>query len=368
MAELPTVLFVAVPAPLGGSNRSLATLLTSLDGQVNRVLASPAFGDFRDLVVAEGLADEVVDLPRKPGSPLDRFLRLVGGAKIAWWVIRNRGRLAAIHANALTGLNLSLPGALVNGGPTVVWIHDPVGSTWGRILGPAVRRLIPGLRIAAVSRTAESVAVDNGLCDPDDAAIVPNPISATEVLGKSASRQGTDLTIGLLGGSSHRKGFDLLPAVARQLQNESINWKLFVTQLQDAGSRAVWAELALLPEGLIGHPGKLTNVAEAYAQLDLVFCPSRNESFCRVAAEAMLNGIPVVASDIQPLRDLLGDDEAGILFPTGDSMAAAQAFKTLIDDAQMRKRMGERGRARAQKFTPDEIARQLMSLYGVSDR
>ncbi len=39
----------------------------------------------------------------------------------------------------------------------------------------------------------------------------------------------------------------------------------------------------------------------------------------------MLNGIPVVASDIEPLRELLGDDEAGLLFPPGDAVAAAAA-------------------------------------------
>ena len=38
-----------------------------------------------------------------------------------------------------------------------------------------------------------------------------------------------------------------------------------------------------------------------------------------MAAEAMLNGIPVVGSDIPPIRDLLGDGEAGLLFAVGDT-------------------------------------------------
>ncbi len=350
---------------MGGSNRSLVTLLTSLEGQVNRVLASPSFGDFRDAIVADGLAEELVELPRKPGSPVDRVLRIYGGLKIATWVLRNRSRLSAIHANALTGLNLSLPGAILSRRPVVVWIHDPVGSKWGRIFGPIVRRLIPNLRIAAVSRTAESVAVLNRLCDEGDARIVPNPISADEVLAPHPAPQRDVITIGLLGGSSYRKGFDLLPSVAGKLLDEPVHWILFMTKLPDAESQSVWAQLDTLPDGLISHPGKVTNVAEAYAQVDLVFCPSRNESFCRVAAEAMMNGLPVIASDIQPLQDLLGDDAAGILFPTGDSDAAAAAISTLVRDHGMRTRMGDEGRRRSNEFMPDGIAHQLMGLYGL---
>lgn len=233
-------------------------------------------------------------------------------------------------------------------------------------MGPIIRRLNLDLRIAAVSRTAELVAVENGLCNPGDARIVPNPISADEVLATSDNRKSDVVTVGLLGGSSHRKGFDLLPAVAGQLLDQPVEWTLFMARVPNADSEDVWAELALLPDGLIAYPGRVTDVAEAYAQVDLVFCPSRNESFCRVAAEAMMNGLPVVASDIQPLQDLLGDNEAGILFPTGDSDAAATAIKTLVNDSAMMSRMGDRGRVRSNQFVPGAIAGQLLDLYGLA--
>ncbi len=365
MSDLPTILFVAVPAPMGGSNRSLATVLASLDGKVNRVLASPSFGAFRDVVEANGLAEELIDLPRKPGSYVDRWLRIVGGLKVAAWVLRNRSRVTAIHANALTGLNLSIPGAILSRRPVVVWVHDPIGSKWGRFFGPIIRRLMPDLRIAAVSRTAEAVAVENGLCARGDAEIIPNPISADEVLATRVARDPDALTIGLLGGTSARKGFDLLPAVAGQLLDQPVRWKLFMARKADSDSGSVWAKIDRLPDGLVSNPGRLTNVAEAYAQTDKVFCPSRNASFCRVAAEAMMNGLPVVASDIRPLQDLLGDDQAGILFPTGNSDAAVAAIKALANNPAMRERMGEEGRLRSKDFMPEGIARQLMNVYGI---
>jgi len=364
--QLPTVLFVATPAALGGSNRSLVTLLNSLEGRVNRVLAAPPFGSFLELVERQGLADEYVMLPRKPDHSLDRVLRLLGGAKIAWWAVRNRRRLSAIHANAITGLNLSTPAAILTQRPTVVWIHDPVGSRWGTRLGPVLRKLLPKLELAAVSATAESVAVENGLCDPGDATIVPNPIDPTEVVAPDRKTGETPLHIGILGGASHRKGFDLLPDVVEGLADLPVTWKLYVYLGPSDENRDVWTRLDEFPRSLVDPVGKTPNVREAYADLDIVFCPSRAESFCRVAAEAMMNGIPVVGSDIDPLKALLGNDEAGLIFPSTDIPAAIAALRKLAQDPALRNSLGETGRARAARFAPEEIAEELTDLYGIT--
>ncbi len=367
MESLPTVLFVATPAALGGSNRSLVTILDQLEGRVHRVLAAPPRGTFPDLVRRDGLADEYVDLPRRPGHPLDRVIRLTASGKIGWWAWRNRRRLSAIHANALTGLNLAAPAALLSGAPTVVWIHDPVGSRWGARLGPILRRVLPRLRIAAVSPTAEAVAVENGLCDVGDAAIVANPIAPAEVLAASP-RDGTPpLHIGFVGGATHRKGFDLLPTVIAAMTDLSVVWKLYVFLEPNPDNADVWQELERFPETLVDPVGKTPDVAGLYGNLDLVFCPSRAESFCRVVAEAMMNGLPVVGADIPPIRALLGDDEAGLLFPSGDAAAAIAALRTLVSDAALRTRLGAAGRRRAGVFAPEAITNELVALYGITD-
>ena len=87
--------------------------------------------------------------------------------------------------------------------------------------------------------------------------------------------------------------------------------------------------------GGLSIEGKFTDVRDAYARCDVVVCPSVLDSFCRVAAEAMLNGLPVVGSDLPPIRDLLGDDEAGLLVPSGDVEAAAKAVARLVDDPEL---------------------------------
>ena len=363
--ELPTILFVATPAALGGSNRSLATLLTALDGRVNRVLAAPPFGPFIEFARSEGLADEYIDLPRRPRHPLDRFLRLAAGLVIAWWAVRNRRRLSAIHANALTGLNLAAPAALLTQATTVVWIHDPVGSRWGARLGPVLRKLLPKLRLAAVSPTAERVAVENGLCDAGDAVIVANPIDPDEVLARRHRGGTLPLNIGILGGATERKGFDMMPDVIRNLDDVPVRWKLHVFLEPLDENREVWEELAEFPPSLVDPAGKRADVSEVYADLDIVFCPSRAESFCRVAAEAMMNGLPVVGSDIEPLVALLGNDEAGLVFPSGNVAAAAAALRKLAADPELRSSLGAAGKRRAEKFRPEVITQELIELYGL---
>ena len=362
---LPTVLFVATPAPLGGSNRSLVNVLRGLEGRANRVLAAPKGGSFVALTREEAIVDEYVDLPRWPGRRMDRFLRIGGGLIIGWFALRNRRRLTAIHANALTGLNLSLFAALVSRRPTIVWIHDPVGSVWGRRLGPILRRLLPSLRIAAVSETAESVAVENGLCDAGSAAIIPNPIDPSEMLADE-HRGGADrLHVGFVGGATPRKGFDLLPELVRRTEDLPIIWKLYVLLEPRPGNAAVWEALEEFSSERIVPVGKLADVKAVYADLDIVFIPSRAESFCRVAAEAMLNGLPVLGSDIPPLVSLLGDDEAGLLFASEDLDGAEVGLRRLVGDAELRSSLGVQGRERAAQFTPERITNQLADLYGV---
>lgn len=77
-----------------------------------------------------------------------------------------------------------------------------------------------------------------------------------------------------------------------------------------------------------------------------------------------MNGLPVAGSDIPPLRALLGEDEAGLIFPSEDVAAAAAAIRRLVEDDALRRKLGDEGRERARSLAPDAIAAQLMTLYG----
>ncbi len=368
MTQRRHVLFVAGPAPLGGSNRSLVTLLEALEGRVTRVLAAPGWGEFVAMVRDRGAADVYVDLPkvrrrhRDVPAVVRRVVQVAASARVVLAAARYRRQLLTIHANATTGLNIALPAAVLTRTPVTVWVHDPVGSDWGRRLGPIWRRLLPQVTWAAVSDIATQVAVEHGLCRASDVSIVPNPIDPRDVV--TETRQHNErVTIGYLSPPTWRKGFDLLPEMVTALADLPIDWKLFSNRNPSDFNRPVWDVLDRLPN--VTQEESHADVRRVYAQCDIVLVPSRQESFSRITAEAMLNGIPVVATDLQPIHDML-ESGAGGVFPVGDAAAAAAQVRRFAVDASLRRAAGEEGVRHAQRFSPAAVTDQMLRLYGVA--
>lgn len=80
--------------------------------------------------------------------------------------------------------------------------------------------------------------------------------------------------------------------------------------------------------------------------MDVCVLCSRMEGLPRVALEAMLAGKPVVGSAVTGTRELVVDEETGLLYPHGDVPALTAALQRLLADAGLRQRMGEAGRRR----------------------
>jgi glycosyltransferase involved in cell wall biosynthesis len=78
--------------------------------------------------------------------------------------------------------------------------------------------------------------------------------------------------------------------------------------------------------------------------LDIFVLPSLFEGFGVAAAEASATGLPVIASRVQGLPDVVVDGETGILVPPADPRALADAIASLVHDPARRRAMGEAGR------------------------
>lgn len=370
--ERRTVLFVSVPTGVGGSTRSLATVLGSLEGDATRVLAGPAIGKFVALVDAQHGAEQRLPIIAHQRS-LRPLRRAWAAVRLAAWAVRHRRELAAIHANGLKELSLALPAAALSRVRLVVWVHNFLLPPSVKLLGRLWRRVLPrcDVRWAAVSPLAADLAAGAGLVAREDVAIVPNPIDPADVVPAPGGRRPADgpggiVTVAYLGAPRAYKGFADLPAIVKAVDAAApYRWLVF-SHPTDLDLAATWHRLrALEAEGRLTIRGKLTDVREAYACCDVVVCPSVRESFCRVAAEAMLNGLPVVGTALDPIRALLGDDEAGVIVPVGDPTAAGAAIARLVDDPRLRARLGATGRERAAAFAPETVRRQLLDLYGV---
>jgi glycosyltransferase involved in cell wall biosynthesis len=104
------------------------------------------------------------------------------------------------------------------------------------------------------------------------------------------------------------------------------------------------------------------DVRNVFGRIDALLVPSLSESFCRIAAEAMLNRLPVVASDLPAIREVCGGDGA-LFFTPGSADAAVAQVERLVTDPALESRLVEEGLRRAQRFAPDVIAMQLVARY-----
>jgi glycosyltransferase involved in cell wall biosynthesis len=86
-------------------------------------------------------------------------------------------------------------------------------------------------------------------------------------------------------------------------------------------------------------------VAAALAQTDIFVLPSFAEGVPVVLMEAMASRLPVVATAIAGVPELVEHGVAGLLVPPGDALALEQALKRLLGDPGLRQRMGAAGRA-----------------------
>lgn len=117
--------------------------------------------------------------------------------------------------------------------------------------------------------------------------------------------------------------------------------------------------------------GFVADVPALLATLDILVVPSTAaESFGLVALEAMAAGVPVVASRIGGLPEVLGEgpDAGGLLVPAGDARALAQALHTLLRDEALRARLGAAGQRRSRSCFADGAALLLRQQLRAAGR
>lgn len=101
---------------------------------------------------------------------------------------------------------------------------------------------------------------------------------------------------------------------------------------------------------VLPHPETLKLIEGA----TIMVAPSRCEGLSRALVEGMAAGIPLVGSDVGGIPTLVRDGENGFLIPSGDDQTLGRRLRQLLDDGQLRRRMGESGYARAHTELDEE--------------
>lgn len=112
--------------------------------------------------------------------------------------------------------------------------------------------------------------------------------------------------------------------------------------------------------GFVPH----ARLAALYSRAAVAVFPSRREGFGVACLEAMAHGVPVVASAVGGLLDLVVDGQTGVLVPPGDVQALRSALEQLLADPELRRQLGEAARERARsEFSWERTVGRTRSAY-----
>jgi glycosyltransferase involved in cell wall biosynthesis len=116
--------------------------------------------------------------------------------------------------------------------------------------------------------------------------------------------------------------------------------------------------------GRVRCPGAVPDLAPLRRRAALAWVPSRTGGGVNAALEAMAAGLPVVATRVPVLAEVVADGETGLLVPPGDKAALARQTRVLVDDPALARRLGESGRrVTAERHTPAQLAEGCARAY-----
>jgi glycosyltransferase involved in cell wall biosynthesis len=201
--------------------------------------------------------------------------------------------------------------------------------------------------------------------------IIPNGVdpSVFHPGDRSAARQALGLPIDALiilfaarsAKSSPFKGFDTLEAALPLVARGASDRKVLMLALGQDGPDTEVGGVPIRSVPFVADP---TTVAQYYRASDIYLHPSRAESFGLAVAEAMACGVPVVASDVGGIPEIVTDRENGLLVPVGDAEALAAAALSLLADDDTRDRIARAGAERiARDFTFERQVESYLDWY-----
>jgi len=180
-------------------------------------------------------------------------------------------------------------------------------------------------------------------------------------VGDSAPRTGrseSEFVVGHMGAFTAEKGQDVAIAAAGLLQS-SLPRARFVL----AGEGPLLENVRANVTKNVTLPGFISDRAAFFASLDVFIMPSRSEAWGMAALEAMAHGVPVIASDIGGLAELVEDGNGGWLVVPGNPAALARAITYAATNPDRLREQGQKARDRARLFSVYRMVEQTEAFY-----
>jgi glycosyltransferase involved in cell wall biosynthesis len=201
--------------------------------------------------------------------------------------------------------------------------------------------------VICVSENERRAGLAAGVCTAERSVVIRNAVDVGAAPSR-ARRDDAPVEVVSVGRLAAPKDFSTLVAAVARLPEGRARLRVF-------GDGPLRGELeaqrhALGIDGAVEFMGEVPDARPHLQKADVFVLSSLSEGMPVSVLEAMASGLPVVASAVDGLDEVVVDGQTGFLTPPGDAAALAQRLGQLVDDPSLRSAFGEAGRARAEAY------------------
>jgi glycosyltransferase involved in cell wall biosynthesis len=201
--------------------------------------------------------------------------------------------------------------------------------------------------------------------------VIPNGIDLEkfENLSKEDLRSKLEITNGkiivFVGGLRPVKGVGYLIEAMKTIIDKNKNTRLFIVgdgvERQDLENLVKKLDL----QKCVNFIGKVSNeeVPEYIVASDVFVLPSLSEGFPVTVVEAMASELPIVATNIRGLREIIKDGENGFLVEPKNPEQIAEKVLLLLEDDELRARISRNNKEKAKQYSWENIVERLEEIY-----
>jgi len=250
------------------------------------------------------------------------------------------------------GVSYSLLASLSNMPRHCPFIFGPITPTPAlrglpRIIGSKLHRATVSKAAALIVTSPALKAEYSQFFDPVKIWVIPHAIDIERFRGSQEEHEGFEVLA--VANLLRWKGIDYLIKAIPLAIKEIENLKLRIVGDGPEKHQLIQLTKELNVDDRVIFEGRISNkaVVNAYQRADVFCLPSLSEAFGKVVVEAMACQKPVVVTNTEGPSQIVSHMEDGIIIPTADSEAIAEALITLANDSELRSRIGQKARARA---------------------
>ncbi|MEW6082508.1 MAG: glycosyltransferase [Bacillota bacterium] len=352
----PKVLQVITDTNIGGAGRYLLYLLRQ-----------PAMEAFSISVACPGglLKCEFDSLGVKTlglhqgdrSASLSNLLQVSGFLKDGYHIIHTHSSIAARIAGRFSGATL------------IVTKHGLEAPARG-LLGKAASRLAGVFladRYIAVSEAVAAALARQGVPESKVTVIhngIEPPPCSVRSMGESLREELGVFTVGMVARMSPEKDYDTFFKAASLVSSVIPSARFLAVGDGPQRPRLEGLVRDLGMAGRVTFTGHVRDIWGVLGALDIMVLSSRHEGLGLAALEAMACGVPVVASSVGGLTEVITHGETGLLFPAGSPGDLADALRYLAQDPDQARRIGQAAKDSViSRFSASKMAEETAAIY-----